>query len=288
MIKRNFKDVFRQATWHFKGDSGGGGSTTTIQKADPWAGQQPYLLEGFAAAKNQFLNPSSAPTYFKGSTVADFSPDTYSAMSQIRQQAGQGSAVNTNAQQMIGDTLGGKYLYGGDAFNAALDASRRSIMPTVDSAYAKAGRYGSGLAQTAQTQVLGDAFANQYGQERNNQMQAANMAPQISDLRFADAKALGGIGETQYGQDQAKLSDEVARHNFEQNIQADQLSKYMNLIQGNYGSQQTSTQSGGGASGGSKTAGALGGALQGAAMGSAGGPMGAMIGGGLGLLGGLF
>ena len=29
-------------------NSGGGGNTTTVQKADPWEGQQPYLKDIYA------------------------------------------------------------------------------------------------------------------------------------------------------------------------------------------------------------------------------------------------
>lgn len=32
------------------GGKGGGGSTTTVQKADPWKGQQPYILESLASS----------------------------------------------------------------------------------------------------------------------------------------------------------------------------------------------------------------------------------------------
>lgn len=261
---------------------GGGGSTQTVQKADPWKGQQPYLKKGFAQAEERLLDTD--PTYFPGSTVAEFTPDTQQAMGMIRQEALQGSQIAPAAQQNIMSTLQGENLYGGEGFSAALDAASRRILPQVDSAFAKAGRYGSGLAKTAQTQALADAFAGQYGQERQRQMQAATLAPQIDQLRFEDAKALGGIGETQYGLEQAKIGEDIARHNYEQNIRQDQLARYMNAIQGNYGGSTTSTASGPEAN---KTSAALGGALSGAGAGfMAGGPWGAAIGGGLGLLSG--
>ena len=44
---------------------GGGsqsGSTTTVQKSDPWSGQQPYLTFGFNEAQNLF--DSATPQYF--------------------------------------------------------------------------------------------------------------------------------------------------------------------------------------------------------------------------------
>lgn len=280
---RNILDKIESGLIHAKGGKGGGGGgQSTVQKADPWSGQQPYLKKGFAEAERVLLDQD--PTYFPGSTVAEFTPDTEQAMGMIRQEALQGSELAPAAQQNLIGTLQGENLYGGEGFNAALDAASRRILPQVDSAFAKAGRYGSGLAKTAQTQALADAFASQYGQERQRQMQAATLTPQVDALRFEDAKALGGIGETQYGLEQAKIGEDIARHNFGQNIRQDQLARYMNAIQGNYGGTSTSTTQGPQAN---KTSAALGGALGGAAMGaSVGGPWGAAIGGGLGLLSG--
>jgi hypothetical protein len=54
-----------------KGGGGGGGqSTNTVQKADPWAGQQPFLTSGFEAAENRYN--SDQPNFFPGNTVAPF------------------------------------------------------------------------------------------------------------------------------------------------------------------------------------------------------------------------
>ena len=57
-----------------KGGSGGGGqSTQTIQKADPWSGQQPFLTTGFEAAQDRY--GSIQPQFFPGNTVAPFNPN---------------------------------------------------------------------------------------------------------------------------------------------------------------------------------------------------------------------
>ena len=48
--------------------SKGGGSTNTIQKADPYIGQQPYLLDIYAQAQNQFNQPLQ---FFPGQTYAN-------------------------------------------------------------------------------------------------------------------------------------------------------------------------------------------------------------------------
>jgi hypothetical protein len=97
-----------------------------------------------------------------------------------RQQLGQ--FANTQAGNQVGinalqGTAAGNNLYGGAGFNAALDASMRRAMPQISSTFAGAGSGGlkSGLAQTAMQQAHADAFAGQYGQERSNQLNAANI-----------------------------------------------------------------------------------------------------------------
>ena len=61
--------LFRHA--RFKGGGGGGTqSTQTVQKADPWSGQQPFLTEGYEAAKTRF--GSDQPQFFPGSTISPF------------------------------------------------------------------------------------------------------------------------------------------------------------------------------------------------------------------------
>ena len=58
----------------FYGGGGGGGDTTTVQKADPWEGQQPFLTDTFSQAQNLYNN--YAPQYYPNSLVADQSSAT--------------------------------------------------------------------------------------------------------------------------------------------------------------------------------------------------------------------
>jgi hypothetical protein len=41
---------------NFSGGGGGGGTQTTVQKSDPWSGQQPYLSQQFAEAQKLYQN----------------------------------------------------------------------------------------------------------------------------------------------------------------------------------------------------------------------------------------
>jgi hypothetical protein len=83
------------------------------------------------------------------------------------------------------------------------------------------------------------------------------------------------------------LQDEMNRWNFGQNVDRQKLADFMNMVQGNYGGQSSSTQTGA-QSYRNRWAGALGGGMSGAAAGSAFGPYGTAAGGLLGALGGWF
>ena len=95
----------------------GGGGNTTVQKADPWEGVQPYLKDLFASAQNYFKGPG--PQYFPSDTVAPQSSDTLAAQDLMRRRAFAGSPLVPTAQGQASRTLMGDYLS-----NPATDALR--------------------------------------------------------------------------------------------------------------------------------------------------------------------
>lgn len=230
------------------GYSGGGGAA-----GGGAGGGVPGSVVG-ANGTTRYSSTGAAP-----SSVIPFSTETERALSQQAQMA-----QNSPTAGLLDATMRGDYLYGGDGFNAAYNAAANKIMPQVNSSFARAGRTGSGLAQTAMAGALGDAFAGQYGQERNNQMQAMAMAPQV---RYADMDRLAQVGNMREG-----LQREYANEGW------DRLGKYNSLIQGNYGGTSTSSQP----VYRNRAAGALGGASAGFALGSV---PGAALGGLLGYFG---
>lgn len=86
----------------------------------------------------------------------------------------------------------GDYLYGGAAFNQAVDAAYRAGMPGVLSRFAGAGRSDGGLAKVALARAFSDPFALQYGQERTVQDAAARSLPQFA---LGPSSILAGIGQ---------------------------------------------------------------------------------------------
>lgn len=270
---------------------GGGRSAPSVQNVTqnsaPWAAQQPYLTQGFERAKTDILN--TPQTFFPGQTYANFSPQTEQALNLTQQRALAGSPAQDAANQQIQGTINGDYLYGGPGFDAAFNAASNRILPDIQSRYAQGGRFGSGLGRTSEASALGDAFASQYGNERQNQLQASYFAPQLAQADYNDIRALAGVGAQREGQTQSGIDEAIARHDFEQQDPRQRLRDYMALVQGNYGFQGSTQTQNPGAFKGNKGAGILGGAIGGAQLGSQfGGPWGGLAGGVLGGLTGLF
>lgn len=251
------------------GGSGGGDvpSQVSVQKNDPWAGQQPYLKQGFDQVWSAYLND---PGYF-----ASNSPESAESQRMIMDRARAGSALNRDNQGMLDATLRGDYLYGGAGFDKAYQAAANKIIPQVDSQFASSGRLNSGLAGVAKTSALGDAFAGLYDNERKRQLAASQLAPEAAMSDYADAGMIGQVGKSREAMDQ---------YNAERRRRA--VADYMALITGNYGSTSTSTTTNP-----STRTGGWGGALMGAGsgaasgfVGSGGNPWGAAVGGVIGLL----
>lgn len=242
--------------------SGGGGTNTQVQNADPWSGQQPYLKEGFAGAQQGILSQPG---------VVPFSPETQYGLTMQGNRALQGSALLPAANQQIQDTLSGNYMSGGQGFNDFADAAWSAVRPNVDSTFATGGRYGSALHGEALGRGFGRAMAPLYDSERQRQMSAAGMSPGLAMADYQDPAMLQAVGAAREGKAQQYADESYNR-----------LARYMGLISGNYGGTSTTT----GGAGQSPLMGAAGGALTGASVGSAFGPWGAGIGAiGGGLLG---
>ncbi len=261
---------------------GGGGSQNVTQNTAPWAGQQSYLSHGFAQAQAQLGQPQS---FYPGQTYANFSPQTENALNLTEQRAMAGSPVMRASNAELQRTLNGDYLHGGSGFDAALQAAANKITPMVQSGFNQGGRLNSGLSRVAETQALGDAFASQYGQERNHQLQAMLFAPQAAQSDYADLSALTGVGDAREAQSQLGIDEARQRHDFSQSEQSERLARYMAMINGNYGMSGTTQNT---PFRGNRVGNIFGGALGGAAAGASFGPWGAGIGAGLGGLSGLF
>lgn len=106
-----------------------------------------------------------------------------------------GGAIPGVTTDALTSTARGDFLYGGDGFNAAVDAAVRRATPGILSTFGSAGAGGAsgGLAQEAIGRAAIDAFASQYGQERSNQLGAAGT---LGSLSLSDVGQRAGIAES--------------------------------------------------------------------------------------------
>jgi hypothetical protein len=256
------------------------GTQQVVNKSEPWEAQKPVLERVFNRAEDLYNTPQK---YFSGNTVIPFSAQTQQAITNTQNIANSQMPTLSNNINQINKTINGDYLYGGDGFNNAFDAASRKIMPLVNSQAAAVGQNNSSARDRLMTQTLADAFASQYGQERQNQLAAQNALPQLMQSQYLPQQQLlnvGGMNEQMAGQ---QLQDQINRYNFAQQEPANRLAMLSQFAQGNYGGSQTSSAP----LYSNPAAGGLGGALAGAKIGSAIPGLGTGLGAALGGLGGL-
>lgn len=237
---------------------GGGGAQTVNTQVNPPAYAMPFLQFGLSQAKQQF--DSDLPGYYPGSTVVGFSPESEMALTGIRDRALDPNSLTAQTQGVVQQNLMGT--------NPLAMAAFRPVIDSVQSQFAKSGRYGSGANQQALASALAPAALQA-------QQAAIAQAPQMQNM---DLQQLAAVGAAREGQAEAELADNVARFNFEQNIDAQKLRDYMALVGGGtIGSQNIQPVFR------NPAASALGGALGGYQLGSSLGfnPMYGAIGGGL-------
>lgn len=265
------------------GGKGGGGSQTVETNPQPWGPLKPYLKQGYRQLRD--LQQEGPPAYYPGSTISPQSPYSQQAIQSQAQRAIAGSPITAGAQGLLTDTLSGQYLdpSSNPYLSGTIDAAVRPVVenysnviaPNIASGFSGAGRYGSNALASTQQQAgnelmrqIGDISSNiayqNYGDERQRQIQGMLMSPQISGLDYFDIGQLGSAGAAQEAYGQREIDADIDRYNYEQNADWNQLAEYLGLLnQTPWG--QTSTTTGGGSN---TISGILGGGLQGLGVGN--------------------
>jgi len=221
-----------------KGGGGGGTRTTTsTQKADPWSGQQPFLTRGFEESEK--LLEGEKPTYFPGSTVVPYSPETEAALGIRTSQALDPNSLINVASGETGRTMRGEYLAPDNpVFKSMLQGVSDVVRPGVDTQFARAGRFGSPGHAEAFARGITTGMTPYLGQERGRMYGATRDAYSTSQYAPAELERVGGAREA-LGREEKQ--EEIDRHNFEQNVEQMKIAQFMQNITGNYGGAQTGT-----------------------------------------------
>jgi hypothetical protein len=228
------------------GTNTGGTTTTSTQTTEPWAEQKPYVQTGFQETEANVLNRPLS--YFPGSTVVPFAPESQAAMGAQTNRALQGSPLLGQAQGYTSDVLGGKFTDpSSNPFMANIsDSVMSAIRPGVDSMFAQGGRAGSPSHAEALGRGVSRGIApylfNEYGRERGFQESAANRAPGLAREDYYDIGKLGDVGAAREGKAEEGLAEQIARFNFGESEPTNRIAQFMNLIQGGYGGTSTASQ----------------------------------------------
>jgi len=206
--------------------------TTQTVNQDPWGPQQDYLKAGFGAAKEQYEGPK--PQYFPSSTVTPFAPETEEAIDIRTAQARDPGGLIGGAETQLGKTISGDYLQPDNpVYKGLLEGVTSQVRPGVDTQFARSGRFGSPGHAEAMGRGIATGMSPYLNQERGRQLGAVSAAPQAAAWRPG---ILSQVGAQREGLAGAELSDAIARHDFEQNVDAAKLAQYMGNVTGGYGS----------------------------------------------------
>jgi hypothetical protein len=212
---------------------------------------QPYLQQGVQALVGNFDANPTAPGYYPGQTVATPSLATQSALQTAFERGANGSPVVQSADNSVMSTLNGNYLdlgknpYFASAVTAAEQPQTKQFMtqvlPGVTAQFEGAGRYGSGqqqaytgLALDSLNQAQANAAAGMantaYQSERQNQINAANLAPALANQDFANIASMLQAGQGIDANNQAQIDSNVARYNYNTTAQPNYISDYLQRL----------------------------------------------------------
>lgn len=191
-------------------------STNTIQQSDPWSGVQPYLQNVFGQGQSLY---NRGP--YSGPYIGSQSPYTQQATAALAQRGATGSPLVSAAQNELQNTINGQYLdpNNNPAFKSAVGDALGLAGSTFAGQYG--GAAGSNLSnsgyQEGLTRTLGqlatNAYSQQYNTNRQQQLQATQLAPTLAAQDYTDIGAIGQAGATQDARSQAEAMAQQQQYN---------------------------------------------------------------------------
>lgn len=240
-----------------------GAPSTTQVNTGPWQAQAPYLQDAFSQAQQNY-GTAKNNTYYSGEAVAPLNGAQNMALNNT---IGMGNSANpgvTAAGTNLTDTLNGKYLdpstnpYLDDTYNAAANAVTRQYQtataPQTAGAMEAAGRYGSGAYNnqvknnqldlgTSLNNLATNIYGGNYQNERQNQVADTGQAGAVNQAQYINPTAALTAGNQQQTQQQNVDVNAMNAYNYNRDQPTNALNSYVGQIQGNYGTNGTTTAS---------------------------------------------
>lgn len=225
---------------------------------------RPYLELGLRRGEQLFFGEQQ-PQLYPGQMFVSPSEQTLAALQQQEALARQQSPFIQEAGQSYMSALGqlgqigaGSFLGGSPYREQMIQAATRPLMqqfeqstlPAIQSAFSRAGRYGSGAqtraigqAQEATTRAIGDISgqlaAADFARERQLQQQAlgqqvaaSQLAPQFFGAQFLPSQQLAQVGAAQEAISQQPLQEAINRFQFQQQLPYQQLQTFLSGVYG--------------------------------------------------------
>jgi hypothetical protein len=243
---------------------GGGGTTQTVQKADPWIGQQPYLTDIYGEA--QRLYQQGPMQFYPGQIYASPTQKTEQAEAMIAQQA-LGSQQVMAQQAALANQFGlmqpqmlsqNPYLAG--ATEAALRpvyGQAQGLLQQARRGATQAGQLGGTRQAILEQGVISDylqkagdissqMYSKAYQDAVEAQQRAISLAPSVMQMGLAPAQTLGQVGLAEQARQQQAIDEARARFEFGQQAPQQALRDYSAIAAGSIlPPTTTATQTGG-------------------------------------------
>lgn len=236
-------------------------TVTTVSQ--PWSGIQPFLSRLYNRADALYGSPAGQMDYYPNSTVANLSNQTQGALGAITNLGMGGTPYGQAGDSLLTNTLQGNYLNGNPYLDQMYDRAAQAVtrnfseatLPGIGTQFSMAGRLGSGAHQNAADWAMSNLgnslsglatniYGGNYAQERQNQMGALGMVPGMTQNAFAGLNQALGAGQLYDAQNQAQLTDQVNRWNFNQQEPWNRLQRYQAAVTGGNPGGGTTTQTG--------------------------------------------
>lgn len=200
--------------------SGGGGSTTTVQKSDPWEPTQPFLERAMSDAAALYRQGKFQADPYQGQRVAGFNQEQMQGQEQMLRAADAARGIVGDVTDRYGNFLGGAgdwvseispsgavrtvgdqgsvrdVTTGGQMnLDAVAQGALRDVIPAVNSSFANSGMTGSDLhadtlGRSAANAVAERMFAaNEAMQNRQLQAQGMNQSADAQNAGFGFQRA---------------------------------------------------------------------------------------------------
>ena len=217
-------------------------TTETVATQAPSAFAQPFLQFGMEEAGR--LYQTGGPQFYGGPTYAAFTPETEEALTQQAVRARAGSPLVSQAQATMGSFLGstdpetGAYIPPAQSglLTGAIQRALDPVQARVQSQLAQRGRLGSGAATDIMSRAFGDVAADiayrDFATQRQQAMQAAQMAPAMAAADYADIARLQQVGAAREAQAERGIQEAMQRYQYEQLAPYEALQRYQNLVAG--------------------------------------------------------